>query len=61
MINVNGHLCIVAPIVCLCVYGEWGFGHCFVVQYLVSFLVLQSLLWGRESWLFYFELPFNVM
>ena len=27
------------------------FGPCFVMQYLVSFLVLQSSHWGRESWL----------
>ena len=26
----------------------------FVMQYLVSFLVLQSSYWGRESWLLYF-------
>ena len=25
------------------------FGHCIVVQYLVSFLVLQSLCWGGEG------------
>ena len=29
------------------------FGLCFVVYYLVSFLVLQSSRWGRESWLLY--------
>ena len=41
-------LFIVAPIVCVffCVFGP-----CFVVQYLVSFLVLQSSRWGRERWL----------
>ena len=28
---------------------------CFVVQYLVSFIVLQSSWWGKESWLLYFN------
>ena len=27
-------------------------GLCIVLQYFVSFLVLQSSRWGRESWLF---------
>ena len=36
---------------CLCGYV---FGCCFVVQYLDSFLVLQSYPWGRERWMFYF-------
>ena len=38
-------------IIVVCVWGGgwgWGFGPCFVVQYLVSFIVLQSSLWGRE-------------
>ena len=35
------------------------FGHCFVVQHLVSFLVLQSSCWGRERWLL--KIAFNVM
>ena len=29
--------------------------HCFVVQYLVSFLVLHSSYWERESWLLYYS------
>ena len=29
-------------------------GLCFVLQYVVSFLVLQPSHWGRESWLLYF-------
>ena len=29
-------------------------GPCFVLQYFVSFLVLQSSRWGRESYLLYF-------
>ena len=35
---------VVAPIVCFI----FVFGPCFVLQYLVSFLVLQSSRWGRE-------------
>ena len=31
------------------------FGPCFVLLYLVSFLVLQSYLYGRERWLLYFN------
>ena len=31
------------------------FGHSFVMQYLVSFLVLQSSRWGRECLLLYFN------
>ena len=31
--------------------GVFVFGPCFVVQYLVLFLVLQSSRWGRERWL----------
>ena len=27
------------------------FGPCFAVQYLVSFLALESSRWGRERWL----------
>ena len=38
---------IVAPIVCFILI----FGPCFVVQYLVPFLVLQSSRWDRERWL----------
>ena len=37
----------IAPIAC----RFFVFGPCFVVQYLVSFLVLQSSHWGRERWL----------
>ena len=38
------------------VYNEWKmYGLCFVMQYLVSFLALQSSCQGRESWLFYFN------
>ena len=48
-------LFIVAPIVCV----FFVFGPCFVVQYLVSFLVLQSSRWGRERWLL--KIAFNVM
>ena len=40
-------LLIVAPILC----GGSVFGPCFVMQYLVSFLVLQSSSRERESWL----------
>ena len=43
-------LLIVAPIVLV----GFVFGTCFVMQYLVFFLVLQSSCWGRESWLLYF-------
>ena len=39
-----------APIVC----GGFVLGSCFVVQYFVSFLVLQLSHCGRESWLLYF-------
>ena len=31
------------------------FGPCFVIQYLVSFLVFQSSYCERESWLLYFN------
>ena len=34
------------------------FGPCFVVQYLVSFLVLQSFRWGRD---FCLKIAFNAM
>ena len=44
------HCFIVAPIVLLFCF-VFVFGSCFVVQYLVSFLVLQSSCWGRERWL----------
>ena len=43
-------LFFVAPIVC----GNPVFSPCFVMHYLVSFLVLQSSLRRRESWLLYF-------
>ena len=34
---------------------------CFVLQYFVSFLVLQSSCRGRENWLLYFCCVLNVM
>ena len=37
------------------------FGPCFVVQYLVSFLVLQSSRWRRDSWFIDFYCPLDVM
>ena len=36
-------------------YSHWCVGPCFVMHYLVSFLVLQSFWQGRESWLLYFN------
>ena len=36
-------------------------GACFVMQYFVSFLVLQSSCWGREGWLLNFCGLLNVM
>ena len=39
-----------APIVC----GSSLFGLCFDMQYTVSFLVLQTCSFGRESWWLYF-------
>ena len=33
---------------------------CFIFQYFVSILVLQSARWGRESWLFYVYSDLNV-
>ena len=50
-------LFIVAPIV----GGGSVFGRCFVMQYFVSFLVLQSSLWGRESWLLDFNCLLDVL
>ena len=50
-------LFIVAPIVC----RLFVMVPCFVVQYFVSFLVLQSARWGRESRLLYFCGILNVM
>ena len=35
--------------------GSFGYGSRLVMQYFVSFLVLQSSHWGRESWLLYFN------
>ena len=48
---------LVASMVC------WGLvlGPCFVLQYFVSFLVLQSSCWGLENWLLYFCCVLNVM
>ena len=39
---------------CYCCWGS-VFGPCFVVLYLVPFLVLQSSWRGRESWFLYFH------
>ena len=39
---------VVAPIVCVVFFA---FGPCGVVQYLATFLVLQSSHWERKSWL----------
>ena len=50
-------LFIVAPIVN---GGGLVLDACFAVQYCVSFLVLQSSRWGRESWLLYFYLSLKV-
>ena len=50
-------LFIVAPIVC----GVFGLGSSFVVQYFVSFLVLQSYRSGRENWFLYFCGILNAM
>ena len=36
-------------------------GHCFVLQYFVSFIVLQSSAGVRESWLLYLSCVLNVM
>ena len=36
-------------------------GSCFVLQYFVSFLVVQPSRWGRESWLLYVCCVLNVM
>ena len=50
-------LFLVAPIVCGCsVFGPY-----FVMQYLVSILVLQSSSRGRENWLFYLTYLLDVM
>ena len=42
---------LLLPLFC----GGFLFGPCFVVQYLVSFLVFQSHFWGRASWMLYFN------
>ena len=47
-------LFIFATIVCRVVVS----GPCFVMQYLVSFLVLQSSRGRREDWLLYFDIVF---
>ena len=36
-------------------------GLCFVLEYFVSFLVLQLSRWERESWLLYFCCVLNVV
>ena len=48
---------------CLLLLPLWGsvFFPCFVVQCSVSFLVLQSYCWGRESWLLYFVCLYGVL
>ena len=49
----------------ICSFFFWGgggvFGSCFVLQYFVSFLVLQSSCLGREIWLLDFCCALNVM
>ena len=50
-------LFIVAPIVC----GSFMLGPCFVMQCLVSFLVLQSSCQEREGWLLYFYCLLDVI
>ena len=42
---------IVASIVC----GFFVLCPCFVMQYFASFLDLQASLWGRDSWLLYYN------
>ena len=49
------HCVLLPPLFCVFVRGVVMFGHCIVVYYLVSFLVLQSPGWGIESWLHYFN------
>ena len=49
-------LLIVATIVCGC----FALCPCFVLQYIVSFLVLQSSGWGRESWLLKIAFRYHV-
>ena len=36
-------------------------GPCYVLQYFVSILVLQSFRWGRERWFLYFCCVLDVM
>ena len=36
------------------------FGPCFVIEYSVSFLVMQSSRWERESWMPYFHCILDV-
>ena len=45
------HCLLLFPMFCL----GFMFDPCFVVHCLVSFLVLQSFCWGKESWLLYFN------
>ena len=55
--SVVDSLLIVALIVC----GDLVCSPSFVMQYLVSFLCLQSSRRGREIWLLYFSFMFAVM
>ena len=49
-------VCYVGHLGYCCSHCLWGFcGPCFVMQYLVSFLVLLSSWSERKSWLFYFN------
>ena len=50
-------LLLIIPIIC----GGFVLDTCFVMQYFVSFIILQSSLWGRESWLCYFCCVRNAM
>ena len=53
--------CCCLFIVYCCSHCFWRFSLRFVLQYFVTFLVVQSFLWGRESWLLYFCCVLNVM
>ena len=50
-------LLLFIPIIC----GGFVLDTCFVMQYFVSFIILQSSLWGRESCLCYFCCVLNAM
>ena len=56
--------CCCLVFVYCCSHCLWGFVllvTCFVMQYFVSFLVLLSSHWGRESWLRYIYCLLYVM